>query len=263
MRKEKKYHFIYKTICIKTNKYYLGMHSTDNLNDNYIGSGRNIRYSINTYGKENHITGIIEFCKTRKELIKREEEIVNLNEISNPNCINISIGGDSWKTLGASLSVEHKKKIGDANRGKVHTIKFKEDIRKRQLGTTASEETRRKMSESNRGYQSEESKLKISKANSGENNGMWGKTAADETRKKMSETQKLRWENVSDEDKLKRSKKISEAQIGKPKSEETKLKISNKLKGISQSKIQCPYCEKIGGLPQMKQWHFDNCKKIK
>jgi hypothetical protein len=257
MRKEKKYHFIYKTICIKTNKYYLGMHSTDNLNDNYIGSGRNIRYSINTYGKENHITGIIEFCKTRKELIKREEEIVNLNEISNPNCINISIDGGSWKTLGASLSVEHKKKIGDANRGKTHTTKFKEDIRKRQLGTTASEETRRKMSESHRGYQSEESKQKISKANSGKNNGMFGTTASEETRRKMSEAQ-LNSKHIRGF-----TKGFTPWNVGKTLSNETKLKISNKLKGISQPKIQCPYCEKIGGLPQMKQWHFDNCKNIK
>ena len=24
--------------------------------------------------------------------------------------------------------------------------------------------------------------------------------------------------------------------------------------------IECPHCNKTGGLPQMKQWHFDNCK---
>ena len=24
--------------------------------------------------------------------------------------------------------------------------------------------------------------------------------------------------------------------------------------------IECPHCNKAGGLPQMKQWHFDNCK---
>lgn len=25
-------------------------------------------------------------------------------------------------------------------------------------------------------------------------------------------------------------------------------------------KIECPYCNKIGSYPQMKQWHFDKCK---
>ena len=28
-------------------------------------------------------------------------------------------------------------------------------------------------------------------------------------------------------------------------------------------KITCPHCNKIGGLPQMKRWHFDNCKEKK
>jgi hypothetical protein len=33
------FHFIYKTISITTGKYYIGMHSIDNLADGYKGSG--------------------------------------------------------------------------------------------------------------------------------------------------------------------------------------------------------------------------------
>ncbi len=33
------------------------------------------------------------------------------------------------------------------------------------------------------------------------------------------------------------------------------------LKGRSREKATCPHCAKVGGGPQMKQWHFDNCKK--
>lgn len=32
----RKYHYIYKTTCLITNRYYIGMHSTDNLEDGYI-----------------------------------------------------------------------------------------------------------------------------------------------------------------------------------------------------------------------------------
>ena len=39
-RKEKQYHFIYKTTNIITERYYYGMHSTDNLEDGYLGSGK-------------------------------------------------------------------------------------------------------------------------------------------------------------------------------------------------------------------------------
>lgn len=43
--------------------------------------------------------------------------------------------------------------------------------------------------------------------------------------------------------------------------EETKRKIGNSNKKPKR-KIECPHCNKIGGIPQMKQWHFDNCKSI-
>ena len=82
MRKQKQFHFIYKTTNLLSGKYYIGMHSTDNLDDGYLGSGRRLRYSINKYGKENHHREILEYCKTREELKSRETEIVNLNEIA-------------------------------------------------------------------------------------------------------------------------------------------------------------------------------------
>ena len=69
-RKEKKYHFIYKTTNLLSGKYYIGMHSTDNLGDGYLGSGKRLRYSINKYGEENHNREILEFVDSRKELKK-------------------------------------------------------------------------------------------------------------------------------------------------------------------------------------------------
>ena len=32
-------------------------------------------------------------------------------------------------------------------------------------------------------------------------------------------------------------------------------------RGVPRQKIECPHCEKIGGISQMKRWHFENCKK--
>lgn len=93
-RKEKVYHFIYKTTNVLTGRYYYGMHSTDNLNDGYLGSGRRLRYSINKYGKDAHTREIVEFCDDRSSLKKRETELVNLNEIAKENCINLRVGGE-------------------------------------------------------------------------------------------------------------------------------------------------------------------------
>ena len=47
------YHYFYKITNKLNNHYYYGIHSTDNLNDGYMGSGRKLRRAINKYGIEN------------------------------------------------------------------------------------------------------------------------------------------------------------------------------------------------------------------
>jgi len=97
-RKKHEYHYIYKTTNILNNRYYIGMHSTSNLEDGYLGSGRRIRDSINKYGKDNHIKEILEFLPNRKFLTLREEEIVNNELLIDPLCMNLRIGGDPGAT---------------------------------------------------------------------------------------------------------------------------------------------------------------------
>ena len=90
---KRKYHFIYKTTCLITNKFYYGMHSTDNLDDGYLGSGKRLWYSIRKHGKENHKIERLEFFETREELAKKEEGIVNEELLNDPLCINLQPGG--------------------------------------------------------------------------------------------------------------------------------------------------------------------------
>ena len=40
------------------------------------------------------------------------------------------------------------------------------------------------------------------------------------------------------------------------------LNLSSAKSGIPKPIIKCPHCEKTGGVPQMKQWHFDRCKRL-
>jgi len=54
--------------------------------------------------------------------------------------------------------------------------------------------------------------------------------------------------------------KMSAVHKGKKLTESHKQKTSDALKGITKPKLQCPHCGNTGGAPQMKQWHFDNCK---
>lgn len=106
---DKKYHFIYKTTNLLNGKFYVGMHSTSNLNDGYLGSGKRLRYSIRKYGKHNFSIEILEFLPNRKLLREREKQILNEELLKNKNCINIKYGGD-----GGFFNDEHKQKFFEA-----------------------------------------------------------------------------------------------------------------------------------------------------
>ncbi len=93
MEEKNKYHFIYKITNMITNKFYVGMHSTFNLEDGYFGSGKILKYSVNKYGKDNHKMEILEFLPSREDLMEKEEVIINEDLLKNPLSMNLSIGG--------------------------------------------------------------------------------------------------------------------------------------------------------------------------
>ena len=84
-----KYYYIYKTTNLINGKYYYGMHSTDNLNDGYMGSGTHLKRSFEKYGKENFNTEILEFLSNKQELLKREKEIINEEVLNDSKSMNL------------------------------------------------------------------------------------------------------------------------------------------------------------------------------
>lgn len=87
------YHFVYKTINAINNRYYIGVHSTDNLNDGYLGSGKALKNAINKYGKSNFFREIVKFHNTREDAILHEKSLVNKKTISDAVSYNMTEGG--------------------------------------------------------------------------------------------------------------------------------------------------------------------------
>lgn len=153
------------------------MHSTDNLNDGYVGSGKRLWYSINKYGKENFKMEILEMLPDRSSLKEREKKLVNENLLKDPMCLNIKTGGE-----GGFVDEQHKYNFhssgGRAVRiilSKRHQDKMKNDVNYRQffceklkgkqnwwLGKNHSEGTKQKIG------------LKNSIKQKGENNSQYG-----------------------------------------------------------------------------------------
>ena len=92
---QRKFHYIYKiTRTDGSGKYYIGMHSTDDLEDGYFGSGKVLWHSINRHGKEMHSKEILEFLPSRHDLKMRERELVNEEIVNDPLCMNLKLGGE-------------------------------------------------------------------------------------------------------------------------------------------------------------------------
>lgn len=88
------FHIVYKVINIINNNIYIGVHSTNNINDNYLGSGSAIRKAIKKYGKENFIKEILFIFNTREDALAKEKELVSKKFINEDETYNLQTGGN-------------------------------------------------------------------------------------------------------------------------------------------------------------------------
>lgn len=94
------YHYLYKITNNFDECYYYGIHSTENLEDSYMGSGIRLWNAYNKHGIWNFHKEIIEYFETRDLALKREAEIVNRDLINDPKCYNIILGGGNSAATG-------------------------------------------------------------------------------------------------------------------------------------------------------------------
>ena len=186
-------YYIYKITNLINGKTYIGQHKYKKLNDNYMGSGKHLKAAQKKYGIKNFKKDILVFNIVRKDFIDLlEKEYISFYRSISKAEYNIADGGD----------------------GRVGPL---------------SEETKRKISESNKGkhYASDETRKKLSKVHKGKPTWNKGKSHSEKTKKKISEA--LKGNHHSEEAK----RKMSTAwDYNKHFTKEIKKKISESCKGF-------------------------------
>lgn len=219
---------IYEIKNLINNKTYIGQHKTNNLNDDYMGSGLLIKKSIEKYGIKNFKKNILAITETKENINILEKVFIKLYREQGKAEYNIANGGDGGNTYDF-LDDERKKeislKISESNKGHIVSEETKRKLREFNKGKKLSEEHKKKISESNKGHKpSEETRIKIGKSSKGRTH-----TLSDEAKRKIGETHKgLKHSKET-------KKRLSDFNKGKHLSNETKNKISKTLKGRHRS----------------------------
>lgn len=137
----KKFNYVYITTNLINNKQYIGSHCTDNIDDNYIGSGRVFLKAVKKYGKENFIREILEMCEDPSTARYKEEFYINEYLTLDPSGYNISPkGGLGFK--GATISESQRKKMSEWQKGRTYEELY---------GPEKAAEMKRKQSKSKKG----------------------------------------------------------------------------------------------------------------
>lgn len=90
----KKYYYIYKLTNLVNDKIYVGKHSTEDLDDGYMGSGKLVQLAEKKYGLDSFKKDILCFCDSEEELNRKEAEIVNEEFLKRDDVYNLKLGGD-------------------------------------------------------------------------------------------------------------------------------------------------------------------------
>ena len=125
-------YIVYKITNNITGHYYIGYHktTTGNLDDGYMGSGRDLIKAMNKYGRENFSKEILQTFKTREKALEYEKKQVRQTDTSNYNVAPGGGAGVFTKKARKSVSKNLKNPKSDHSR-KLRKIQKSPEYRKK------------------------------------------------------------------------------------------------------------------------------------
>lgn len=96
----KMYFYVYKITNLINGKIYVGVHRSNKLENNYMGSGKLIKRAISKYGVENFSKEILKVFSSYQEAEQYEAAIVDREFVLDENTYNIALGGNVRAMVG-------------------------------------------------------------------------------------------------------------------------------------------------------------------
>jgi hypothetical protein len=144
-----KFHYVYITTNNINGMQYVGSHSTSNLNDNYLGSGKALKDALKEYNKKCFAKKIIEHFSSRSDALQFEESCIKLYNTLSPNGYNIY---STCKNANEYIvSVESVEKIRNAQTGRKYSEEAKKRMSESHIGEKHTKERIEKAASKNRG----------------------------------------------------------------------------------------------------------------